>query len=146
TPAFALADGVVYAAPPCGPVTARRASDGAVLWDLPDSGEGCRTQLTATGERLYAIGPSGLRVFDLHARRLLWEQLNINIGQDGVVEVGGVAYFFSDGYLDAFRASDGHQLWRHRGDDYQEFHRPLVLRGVLFVATSPGHPFARPGW
>lgn len=144
TPDPAVAHGVVYTTGiPNSEITARRASDGAVLWSkLVVQAEGKRIVLA--GDTLYmttdmiggeVLAPSYVHgIYALRASdgAIRWHHDTTDPVISPPLVVDGVVYAGVGASLVALRASDGAQLWR----------RPLAVGGhpylPLWLASSAG--------
>jgi outer membrane protein assembly factor BamB len=137
-----------------GSVVALRVSDGAQLWKagLPELSV---VESSASSERVYlraqnSPGSADAAIYTLSARdgRLLWKVPVTSWNGGAPVEANGIAYIADTNTLSAFNANTGRLLWRYKESplpstaigfnpyDIMYFSQPIVVDGVVFVATN----------
>src|SRR5258707_11041838 len=145
TPPLA-ADGVVYVAyavpgagadqsPTQTDIAALRASDGALLWSVPDSNGTGRLAFADGILILLGRGIVGLRARDGASlwRALPWR----SYGNLPRAISGGVLYAIDDAVY-AFRITDGRLLWQTPVNEYQALWAPVVDGATVYVGSGNG--------
>jgi outer membrane protein assembly factor BamB len=137
-----------------GSIVALRVRDGVQLWktSLPELNV---VRSSASGERVYlraqnSLGSANSTIYTLSARdgRLLWKVPVTSWNGGASVEADGITYIVDTNTLSAFQADTGRLLWRYKESplpstaigfnpyDIMYFSQPIVVNGVVFVATN----------
>ena len=144
SPVLVSAGQVVYIQTPDGSVMADRAADGHLLWRRRLGGP---ADCSASGQLLSCLVTlkDGASLQTLSARdgHVLWS-LPIAAAQaiPSLLLVGSQIYVGTrDGWLEAFRAGDGKQLWRYRYARSLAFSLPSILtveQSIAILKTPDG--------
>lgn len=144
-----------------GSIVALRVRDGAQLWQasLPELSV---VASSASSEHVYlraqnSFGSADAAIYTLSARdgRLLWKVPVTSWNGGAPAEGNGITYIADTNTLSAFQADTGRLLWRYKESplpdtaigfnpyDVMYFSQPIVVNGVVFVATSfvPSFPY-----
>lgn len=125
------------------------AADGEVVWRRDVESEVSSSCAVGT-DAVYATTVDGLTAMARDDGEILWERSFDNFHDTPPVLAKGVVYVAADDEVIAFDADDGSRLWSRSVREIQVGdqgfrgvrNQPVVVDGVVFVATFPGDLYA----
>lgn len=123
----------------------------AILWSTEVGIQGYLNCPVIAGDRVFvgcsgtthnvADAKDGVYCLDKRTGKIIWFQPTETDACGVAYDNGMVFSTGDDGYIRAFRASDGKPLWRIKGDG-AIFAQPLILNGLVIIGDEKGNIIA----